>query len=893
MLCVSLETLSAQAVEETVPVGVGQEAGATPVVEPPVLQKEVPPVYPMAALQAFAEADIELLVSIGPDGKVLEALIADQGFTDTLGFGAAALDAMRSFEFKPATRDGVPMRARIRYKVRFRLPSFGEEAGVNEPTNEPDPTETPAVLLYGALEGKVIDVEPNTECTVRLTRVLPGDAEGSDDSETEQNNTWPEGTEAHEITALCSDFRFEELEPGWVKVEVIVGEVRLESEENILAGEVTSLRLRSRGQRVQSNSGYSATARITPPPREVSRRSVEGEVLTRIPGTRGDALRAVELLPGVGRPAFGLGALLVRGSAPGDSSVLLNGLTIPSIYHFGGITSVFSSALLDSIEFYPGNFSARYGRKMGGILEINPRDPKTDRFHGTVDLNVIDASALVETPIGPNVSVALAGRRSYIDFIFKNVVPTTSFNTLAAPVYYDYQLLTTWKPNRDHRVRLMIFGSSDEFALIFANASNGDSNIRGNLDLSTQFHKIQLEWRAKVLPNVEQDLRLSISQNNLRFSLGPELGLNLNSTPFQLRNEWTIKHSDALTVYAGVDMVWTPVELKFRGPPPGQAEGGARGMGANAGLASQDFSVKTNVYRPAAYVETVLKPVDELTMTFGVRSDYYKEIGRWSVDPRLNTSIDVTDRWKVRGGIGMYSQPPEFQESAVQVGNPNLRPIRAMHLGLGVDYKVKDENRKDVWSVSLDGFYKDLSDRVVFQQGIYSNTGIGRIYGLELAAKVMPQSPVYGFLSYTLSRSERKDGPTQNWRLFDFDQTHILTLAALWRIGDGWETGATFRLVTGNPFTPIVSNYYDVNQDVYRPVYGETNSQRSPYFHRLDLRVEKKWKIGEGGITVYLDVQNVYNERNREGVIYNYDYTQSNDLPGLPIIPSLGLKGEI
>ena len=136
-------------------------------------------------------------------------------------------------------------------------------------------------------------------------------------------------------------------------------------------------------------------ARIAPPPREVTRRTIGKEELTRIPGTRGDALRTVELMPGVARPPLGAGLLIVRGSAPDDTQAMFEGLPVQLLYHFGGLTSFINSRMIDSIDFYPGNFSVRYGRRRGGIIEVGAAEIPRDEFHGVADVNLIDASLLV------------------------------------------------------------------------------------------------------------------------------------------------------------------------------------------------------------------------------------------------------------------------------------------------------------------------------------------------------------------------------------------------------------------------------------------------------------------------------------------------------------------
>ena len=42
----------------------------------------------------------------------------------------------------------------------------------------------------------------------------------------------------------------------------------------------------------------------------------------------------------------------------------------------------------------------------------------------------------------------------------------------------------------------------------------------------------------------------------------------------------------------------------------------------------------------------------------------------------------------------------------------------------------------------------------------------------------------------------------------------------------------------------------------------------------------------------YLDVQNAYNNVAREGIQYNFNYTARQYVSGLPILPSIGLRGD-
>jgi len=60
----------------------------------------------------------------------------------------------------------------------------------------------------------------------------------------------------------------------------------------------------------------------------------------------------------------------------------------------------------------------------------------------------------------------------------------------------------------------------------------------------------------------------------------------------------------------------------------------------------------------------------------------------------------------------------------------------------------------------------------------------------------------------------------------------------------------------------------------------------------LDVRAEKLWTFESWRLSVYLDVQNIYNASNPEATLWDYRYRESAPLRGLPLLPTFGLKGE-
>jgi hypothetical protein len=82
----------------------------------------------------------------------------------------------------------------------------------------------------------------------------------------------------------------------------------------------------------------------------------------------------------------------------------------------------------------------------------------------------------------------------------------------------------------------------------------------------------------------------------------------------------------------------------------------------------------------------------------------------------------------------------------------------------------------------------------------------------------------------------------------DFDRTHIVNAVLAYDLGRHWRAGARFVYYSGTPYSYLSGN-------VPVPPY---NGYRGPGFYRLDVRLEKRWKVGKtGSIAFVLEGQNV------------------------------------
>jgi TonB family protein len=636
---------------------------------------------------------------------------------------------------------------------------------------------------------------------------------------------------------------------------------------------------------------FSAVATVEAPPREATRRSISGEMLTEMPGTRGDALRSIEVLPGVGRTSLNNGDPLLRGAGRDESQSYLNGVPVPFLYHFGGLTSFFNSRFIERVDLYPGNFSTRYGRVSGGVIEVRSKDPRSDGIHAGFELNLIDSSAFVSSPAGKKAAFSVSARRSNIDLVFSKLVPKDAYSVLAAPLYYDYQAAFAYHVDTQNTLRVLGYGSRDSLELLFSQPNDEDPSLSGKIAGKIAFHRVQVELDSRFAGSARQNLSVTLGHLAASQQIGP-LEQVISGTELHARNEWRVELAPALSATVGADFYGQFLGGRYHGPAPGQYEGNPSDDDSLLTRRNVSAVLPTlNVIRPGAYLEFGVRPARRVLLLPGLRADYYGDIHHASLDPRLSARYEAAPGLTLKSGVGYYSQAPQYWQALAVVGNPRIEPYRALQTSLGFEERLGDGFR-----FGAEGFYKWLDNRIVGTPGgvppHFINDGEGRIYGAEFSTEYRPSPGTFAYLSYTISRSERQDGDGP-YRLFDHDQPHILSLSASQNLGRGWTVGGRFRFVSGDPTTRVVGSVFDARSGIYVPKYGPVNGERDPAFQQLDLRVEKKWRIGTGGLSVYLDVLNVYNAKNAQGYRYSFDFSKKEPVPGLGLFPNLGLKGEL
>ncbi len=627
-------------------------------------------------------------------------------------------------------------------------------------------------------------------------------------------------------------------------------------------------------------------APVPPPP---GKQDMPREQITRIPGSRGDALTAVRSLPGVGNAVgggSGPGLVVIRGAAPEDSKITIDGVEVPVLYHFFGLQSVLPSEFIANIEFLPGGFGAEEGRSTGGIINVVTRNEAAPDTTGFAELSFINLAGFVQTPLSKRhgVTLTVAGRRSMIDFILPAVLGD-SVNFTTAPQYYDGQLRVDWRRGEGDRVSALAMTSFDLLSLISSDFDPNEPEFNGGFDNETSFSKLITQW-SKASGKWTNRVVGALGTSGFRIEIGDDRFIKVRRYSAEVRDDLAWAPSRKLKVRAGGELRYDPreVNVKFpQQPPEGQPP---PSNFSTLPLIETKLEFANSV--AGAYVAADLRPDRDTTISGGVRLDYYAHLDATTVSPRLQLVRALDKQLTVRAAGGLYTRNFEFGESVPDY----VQPERAWQTVAGVDVKLAEG-----LTASSSLFYTDRFDLLTVDpllartmpERSYVNTGTGRSYGVEYLLKAQ-RSKFFGWLAYTFSRSDRVDRAGGERRLFDFDQTHNLIAVGSWKLGK-WEIGARWQYATGQPETPVIGSVYLADANAYVAQYGPVNSARIEDYHAADLRIDRKWKWDSWELSAYLDVTNVYAHARVLGYSFNFDFSQREPITELPILPALGVRG--
>jgi hypothetical protein len=369
-----------------------------------------------------------------------------------------------------------------------------------------------------------------------------------------------------------------------------------------------------------------------------------------------------------------------------------------------------------------------------------------------------------------------------------------------------------------------------------------------------------------------------------------------------------------------------------------------------AGLPS-DLDSAVDSTRFGAWLQDRWQAGKSLSLEAGLRLDWSGVNRRTTVSPRASATLRLGDATRLRAGGGLYTQSPGYEKLIqsdyfVDLSGDLGRSLlyeRATHavvslerdLGAGLLARVEgywrgfddlivgrlETEEERLARIAQYDFPAELASSVPTEAIITSfpvNGATGDSWGFDVFVQKRPTpgARLTGWASYAWGRAERdvygRSLP------FEYDRRQAASLVGSWRISPKWELGATARAFSGFPRTPVLGLRVAADEAeagrlvpaldaegryVYETQSGgveNLNTERLPFFFRLDLRLSWRPRGAAGRWLFYLDVINATN-RDNVGQLdprLAYDPGSALDQPRLsleptaaiPFLPSIGVR---
>jgi outer membrane receptor for ferrienterochelin and colicin len=630
-----------------------------------------------------------------------------------------------------------------------------------------------------------------------------------------------------------------------------------------------------------------------------STNSLSAEEIRRAPGAVEDLNRMIQTLPGVTTATDSRNDLIVRGGSPVENFIMVEGIEVPNINHFGtqgasgGPIGMINVDFLNDVTFSAGGFPAKYGDRLSSIMDVEYRNGDRNNFNGKIDIGIAGGGIILEGPLQEGKSSYLfSARKSYLDLIL------SSTGLTAVPNYSNFNLKTTYELSEKHKLTLIGLAGIDK--INFKGVEGKDDPFINSTDFSG--------WQAalgivhKWLVGSKTYLQTSISTNqyqrevtedsvgrpvfnnesldkeyNFRSDISHRFSptdlLEIGFSAKYLRNDNTIFRAQAIDIYGSV-------------------------------LPELNYSAVAEAYKFAPYVQYSKNLFGRLDLTAGLRYDYFNYLNNEStISPRVSAGYYILDNLKLNAAYGIYHQAPPLLWLVSYDQNKDLKQMKAEQFVTGLEYYPVSDLK-----ITLEYFEKQYSEYPNSELNppvTYANAGAeyqtlglepllpasdGYARGLEFFVQKKLTSGLYGMFNYSLSEI-RFTSLDEVERPSSFDYKNVLTAIMGYKITDNFEVSAKYRFMGGRPYTPLdeeASSQY--NQTIYD--YARYNGVRYDDYHRLDIRVDYRFEMLGCALTTYLDFQNVLNIENVEQVIWNQKTQEVDYVYQWKFLPAGGIKIE-
>ncbi len=625
----------------------------------------------------------------------------------------------------------------------------------------------------------------------------------------------------------------------------------------------------------------------------ISLRTISLQEIEKSPGSNRDVSKAVQNLPGVAAGAVNRNDLIVRGGGPSENVFYLDDVEIPIINHFatqgasGGAVGIINPDFVRQVDFLSGAFPSNRGGALSSVMNIKQKEGSRDKMHFKGSIGASDLALTFDLPIKDN-NLLFSYRRSYLQFLF------TALGLPFLPSYDDIQFRYKWNINQKNEILFLGLAAFDrsELNLTIDNPNESQQYLLNSLP---DYNQLSYTVGAVYKHYNDNSVDMVVLSRNMLRNAFDKYTANDKNLP-KLFDYSSVEAENKLRYEKRYTTL--PFDLSFGANArySKYTNNSNRTININNVLIADKYNSLIDLFSYGLFVQTGDAYFKErLKLGMGARFDgntYSNLMSNPLVQfsPRISASYLFNEHLSINANVGHYTKEPSYtsmgykDSNDVFVNKDNLKYIHVNHYVLGFEFNTKAKIK-----ASVEGFYKQYYNYpITLNEGIslaskgndfgavgdepLISDGKGRAYGIEalFTANDIKKFNIYAVFTYFISEFTDIQGKyvSSSW-----DNRFILNLTASRKFKYDWLVSARWRLIGGSPYTPIdeyVSSQrqiWDVRNQPYLD-YTKFNTLRLGNYHQLDIRVDKEFAWKNFDITLYLDIQNVYNFKSESEPIY-------------------------
>lgn len=601
------------------------------------------------------------------------------------------------------------------------------------------------------------------------------------------------------------------------------------------------------------------------------------------PDVTSDLVSYLSTMPGVISLGDRGGQIFIRGGEPSHNMVLLDGMNVYQPFHLLGFYSAFSGDVLNKADIYAGGYNSQYSGRLSSVIDVQTRNGNLKEHEKALSLAPFVNTARLEGPIlKDRLSILTSVRQSVIDRF--------------ASQYVDQEL--PYKFGDIFGKAFFKLTENNHWTFTFLHTYD-----RGALDNQVASARDEIRWKNTVMGGTWLLLpKNSPLLANIRFSVS-RLSMELGPRNLAIRTS-EIEDFDAsinITNFVG------KTEFNYGGYLR------TTKLKAELGGLYQNLN-RDNSRLPkfALYLDPNIGIGENWELRPGFTFIFFDEYGFFP-EPRLR-AIWRKGIHQVSFASGLYHQEltglndrrDATNVFTAWVDSPLEELTQSWHLITG--YRIEPSPGVEF---SVEGYYKWLNDLYIAEWTAFPvlNTNLqlaqGDTKGLDLRFEFRRPN-FYGFLTYGLSfvNYEATQESLELWygtTSLDFrpshDRRHQVNALVNWKLGK-FDVSARWNLGSGVPYNQVrgfdryllLDGPVDVSEEAgdIRVIYDDPFGGELPYYHRLDVSVDRSWDFKGGVFTLQAGVINVYDRTN----IFALDVFTLERTDQLPFIPTLGAKIE-